>query len=699
MITVSASTSAAELQAIINSAPAGETILMGAGTFEFDQTVVINRDDVTVMGTGSGATTIDLVGNARAGGAFQVGGVIDVPSYSGEFSLSEAASEGSMYLHLDDASALQTGDHLWIELENTDEYLDSIGDTKWREDKPLRTSMVEVASVNGNTVRLTNGLAFDFSTIASVQKIEVAENVKLGGFTVESGLAEQDPGNFANVSSAFDRSNVISLSATSHVKLFDIAIDNAPSNGFTFSQSIFLDASNLSVNGAVNKGDGGNGYAFQLKALYDSELVGLEAFDTRHAALFASWTSEANNYIQVRETNRDINFHGGDDHDNVVEVLSSVRTALEATYLSPTLFVNDGGESYGAPTDMSTNKVTFDVVAGTTKAETLTANDSGVVFNANSGADTLIGGAGCDRLYAEKGDDLIIASAGQDIIDGGQGLDILTYSGNQDDYLITKDLSGRFVIHKGGGDYDIIGGIEAFRFADGTVAASTFTDLPTTYFGTDDADRITVNSAHDVVLSGDGYDRIVSSTTFTLGDENEALELTGTRDVNGYGNAANNSFTGNDAANELYGYAGNDRFFGRGGNDYLNGGDGDDDLYGQTGNDRLFGGDGVDLLNGGSGADTFVFSAGHDTVEDFSLKSGDRLDVGLTGFSSPAAFLAAFREAAASGGDTYDSLGIDVDGSGYHVEIRVADAHGDALAMGLNGATLDSLLASSDWIV
>lgn len=699
MITVSASTSAAELQAIVNSAPAGETILLGAGAFEFDQTVVINRDDITVMGTGSGATTIDLVGNARAGGAFQVGGVIDVPSYSGAFSLSEAASKGSMYLHMDDASALQTGDHLWIELENTDAYLDSIGDTQWREDKPLRTSMVEVASVNGNTVRLTNGLAFDFSTIASVQKIEVAENVKLGGFTVQSGLAEQDPGNFNNVSSAFDRSNVISLSATSHVKLFDIDIENAPSNGFTFSQSIFLDASNLSVDGAVNKGDGGNGYAFQLKALYDSGLVGLEAFDTRHALLFASWTSEANNSIQVRETNRDINFHGGDDHDNVVEVLSSVRTALEATYLSPTLFVNDEGTSYGAPTDRDANTVTFANVAGTTKAEIIVADDSGVEFHANSGADTLIGGAGCDRLYADKGDDLVVASKGNDLIDGGLGTDVLSYAGDRDDYTLTRDLSGRFVVHKAGGSYDIIGGIEAFRFADGTVATSTLTDLPTTYFGTDDADRIVISSVHDVVLSGAGYDRIISANTYVLGAENEALELTGTRDVNGFGNALNNSFTGNDAANELFGFGGNDRFFGRAGNDYLSGGDGDDDLYGQTGNDRLFGGDGIDLLNGGSGADTFVFSAGHDTVEDFSLKSGDRLDIGLTGFSSPAAFLSAFREAAASGGDTYDSLGIDVDGSGYHVEIRVADAHGDALAMGLNGATLDSLLASSDWIV
>ena len=699
MITVSASTSAAELQAIIDSAPAGETILMGAGTFEFDQTVVINRDDITVMGTGSGATTIELVGNARAGGAFQVGGVVDVPSYSGEFSLSEAASEGSMYLHLDDASALQTGDHLWLELENTDAYLDSIGDTEWRKDTPLRTSMVEVASVNGNTVRLTNGLAFDFSTVASVQKIEVAENVKLGGFTVASGLGAQDPGNFSNVETSFDRSGVISLSGTSGAKLFDIDIENAPSNGFIFSQSIFLDASNLSVDGAVNKGDGGNGYAFWLKELYDSEMIGLEAFDTRHAALFASWTSEANNYVQVRATNRDINFHGGPDHHNVVEVLSSERTDLEATYLSPTLFVNDDGTSYGAPTDRDANTVTFGTVAGTTKAEILTADDSGVEFHANSGADTLIGGDGSDRLYAEKGDDLLLGSKGNDVIDGGLGTDVLAYAGDRDDYTLTRDLSGRFVVHKGDGSYDIIGGVEAFRFADGTVAASTLTDLPTTYFGTDDADRIIVSSVHDVVLSGTGYDRVVASTSYVLGDQNEALELTGDREINGFGNALANSFTGNDAANELFGFAGNDRFFARGGNDYLSGGDGDDDLYGQAGNDRLFGGEGIDLLNGGSGADTFVFSAGHDTVDDFSLTSGDRLDIGLTGFSSAEAFLAAFRDAAASDGDTFETLGIDVDGSGYHVEIRVADAHGDALALGLNGATLESLLASSDWIV
>jgi Ca2+-binding RTX toxin-like protein len=701
MITVSASTTAAQLQEIIDSAPAGETIVLGAGTFTFDQTIVVNRDNITISGSGSELTTIELTGNARAGGAFQIGGEIDVPEYTGSFALSESVSEGEMYIELADTTGLEAGDYLWIELENTDEYLDSLGDTEWREDKPLRTSMVEVASVGADgTVRLVNGLAFDFSTAASVQRIEVAENVRLGGFAVSSGLADQDPGKFTNVEASFDRSNVILLSGTANAKLFDISIDNAPSNGFTFAQSVFVEASNLSVDGAVNKGDGGNGYAFQLRALYDSELVGLSAFDTRHAVLFASWTSEANNVVQVRETNRDINFHGGPDHHNTVEVLSSVRDATEATYLSPTLFVNSGGQSYGAPTDMSTNTVTFRNVAGTTKAEVLQADDSGVEFRANSGADTLIGGAGNDVLYAEKGDDLIVGSAGNDMIDGGQGtLDVLQYAGESGDYTLTRDLMGRLVIHKADGGYDTVGAVEALRFADGTVSVASLGTLPITYFGTGDADTITISGSKDIVLSGDGYDRIVSAVSYRLGDANEALELTGGSAVNGYGNALANALTGNDAANELHGYAGDDRFYGRGGNDILNGGEGDDDLYGQAGNDRLYGGEGYDLLHGGAGADTFVFSAGRDTVEDFSLKQGDRVDIGLTGFASAAAFRAAFAEAAASPGDTFESLGIDVEGSGSHVEIRVSDGAGGMLAMGITGATLESLLASSDWIV
>ena len=147
------------------------------------------------------------------------------------------------------------------------------------------------------------------------------------------------------------------------------------------------------------------------------------------------------------------------------------------------------------------------------------------------------------------------------------------------------------------------------------------------------------------------------------------------------------------------GYGGNDRFYTRGGNDYASGGDGNDLLNGQGGNDRLFGGDGLDTLNGGSGSDTFVFSRGHDEVEDFSTSAKDRVDIGLTSFTTAADFYAAFKLAANASGDTLAQYGIEVSAHDSQVDIYVQDANGELLSMALHGATLPSLLASGDWIV
>ncbi len=457
MMTVSARTSAAELQAMIDSARAGETIKLEAGTFTFDRTVVIDRDDITVMGAGSGATAIQLTSQARSGGAFKVGDAFDHPQYLKSSWLDRSASEGAKSLHLSDASGIKAGDHLWVELPNTSAYFNSIGDYQWREVKPLRTTLVEVAAVNGNSVRLVNSLGFDFTPGTSVRLMDVTENVRLGGFSIDSGLYAS-PGEFRNRLPEHDRANVISVSATSHVQLSDIAIENAPSNGITVSRSAFLEARNIAVDGSVNKGEGGNGYAFQLRGVYDSNLTGLEAYDTRHAVVFASWTSEVNNKVHVTHTNRDINFHGGPDHGNVVEVLRSSRTETEARYLSPTFFVNEGGTNYGAPTEADVNDVSFRFVTGTVRSDHLIGGDTGVEFHAREGRDTLIGGAGDDLLYADEGNDRIYGSAGNDRIDGGIGDDVLVYAADRSAYSLTRGASGEIIVRKPGGEYDRVTG-------------------------------------------------------------------------------------------------------------------------------------------------------------------------------------------------------------------------------------------------
>jgi VCBS repeat-containing protein len=111
------------------------------------------------------------------------------------------------------------------------------------------------------------------------------------------------------------------------------------------------------------------------------------------------------------------------------------------------------------------------------------------------------------------------------------------------------------------------------------------------------------------------------------------------------GSASDDTRSGSDAADTMNGLAGNDALYGHGGNDTLNGGDGNDLLHGGAGNDALNGGNGNDILvggkgndalAGGAGADVFAWKLGDggtagapavDTITDFKVSEGDRLDL------------------------------------------------------------------------
>jgi Ca2+-binding RTX toxin-like protein len=90
--------------------------------------------------------------------------------------------------------------------------------------------------------------------------------------------------------------------------------------------------------------------------------------------------------------------------------------------------------------------------------------------------------------------------------------------------------------------------------------------------------------------------------------------LTGTGNIDGTGNAANNTLTGNAANNVLSGGAGNDT------------------LDGQAGDDTLIGGRGNDTLIGGAGNDTYVYNMGDDLDRIVETGGSDTLRFG-PGFS------------------------------------------------------------------
>ena len=122
-------------------------------------------------------------------------------------------------------------------------------------------------------------------------------------------------------------------------------------------------------------------------------------------------------------------------------------------------------------------------------------------------------------------------------------------------------------------------------------------------------DSYFIDNAQDVIIeyADEGIDQVNSLVNYTLGDNLEHLTLKGTAEINGTGNALNNTIIGNNADNTLLGLDGDDTLEGLGGDDSLEGGAGNDILKGGDGEDFFIGGAGKDIIDGGDGIDTVSY--------------------------------------------------------------------------------------------
>ena len=199
----------------------------------------------------------------------------------------------------------------------------------------------------------------------------------------------------------------------------------------------------------------------------------------------------------------------------------------------------------------------------------------------------------------------INAGAGNDTITGGFGDDVLTGGVGADSFVVN---AGNDTIT------DFALGSDSLTVAKGTSTAKVTLSDGTVY-------NVTANAATDVIISALNADK----TPLTKADL-EKISGVAPDTIN---------WTGTAFADTKLGTAGNDTLNGAGGNDTLNG---------ATGNDILNGGVGADQLTGGAGADTFKFSdytgttrqiANRvDTITDFSVAQGDKIDLTGMGFTS-----------------------------------------------------------------
>jgi Ca2+-binding RTX toxin-like protein len=187
------------------------------------------------------------------------------------------------------------------------------------------------------------------------------------------------------------------------------------------------------------------------------------------------------------------------------------------------------------------------------------------------------------------------------------------YKGDGDNNIIFGSQTDDTIYGYGGDDTLIGGG------GDDTIVGGTGKD---TMDGGSGDDTYYVDNANDVVVEGanKGKDTIYSSVTYGLSWTNnvENLALTGSADINGYGNDQDNAIQGNSGDNNLFGFNGADTLKGGGGDDYLHGGSGGDIMIGGTGNDYYVVDSYWDDVTeyAGEGIDTVVSSATFYALDD-----------------------------------------------------------------------------------
>lgn len=239
--------------------------------------------------------------------------------------------------------------------------------------------------------------------------------------------------------------------------------------------------------------------------------------------------------------------------------------------IAPPLTVDKGNTSdvvEGTETDTSeTSAEEIDPEITVTNLDsvikTTTVAVSGRSFHGLKGKDVEIGTQRADHFKGFAGHDFFEGAKGNDTLEGGSGNDTL---------------------NGGEGVDSLVGG--------------TGND---TYYVDTRQDKV-------VEAASAGTDVVLSSVTYTLGNNVEKLTLTGTTALNGTGNGAANVLSGNKAANAL------------------SGGAGADTLLGGLGKDALTGGSGKDIFSFTALTDSGTTTATRDVIADFA-RGQDKLNL------------------------------------------------------------------------
>ncbi len=413
----------------------------------------------------------------------------------------------------------------------------------------------------------------------------------------------------------------------------------------------------------------------------DLTLTGAAAINGTGNANANRLTGNAGNNVLDGGAGTDVMRGGAGNDTYIVDDVSDTIVELD----------NEGTDSVKA-------SVSYTLAAGLENLTLTGTQDAGGTGNDLN--NQLIGNAGNNHLFGWAGNDVLDGQLGNDVMVGGSGDDTYVVDSRYDTVIERTNEGSDTVVSsvdftildKPNLEHITLAGTQAVKAtgnagnnrltgngADNLIDAGAGNDYldggsgVDTMIGGSGNDSYIVDNVGDVVteLANGGTDTVNSSVTYTLADkiEVENLNMTGSSDILGLGNSANNIISGNSGRNLLIGDSGADLIAGGAGDDILVGagtgfeyesvnysfmdrvmlvftggypgllsdgtygfavdalgGYGKNTLYGGDGNDQLYAGDDGDTLNGDAGDDKVYGGAGKDSL--FGQSGNDYLDGG-----------------------------------------------------------------------
>lgn len=208
-----------------------------------------------------------------------------------------------------------------------------------------------------------------------------------------------------------------------------------------------------------------------------------------------------------------------------------------------------------------------DILTGGDGDDMLYGQDGDDRLHGDNGNDTLFGGTGNDQLWGGAGNDILLGNDGNDRLWGGAGNDEL--QGNQGDDQLYGD-SGNDRLYGDDGNDRLYGGSGDDRLfgdaGDDYLNGGKGADFMRGGVGND---TYVIDQYQDEIIEqpGEGYDTVISSVSYLLDANVEALVLREGFRINGHGNHLDNRLEGNSRHNILDGGTGADTMIGGAGND------------------------------------------------------------------------------------------------------------------------------------